>query len=226
MLTPYQFASNTPIQAIDLDGLEARYATKRLSDGTTLITITIRIRVKNSTNATEAEVKKWMAEGEIDIETIFKGHDPKTKTTYKTNVQMIRDPNLDDTDIWRHTFHIEYVNEIKDADVSIAQGRIDEVGNTEINRARIVPFEYDGYVPPDVGETTAHEIGHGLGLRHHKPDDEKNDLIIDPNKNIMGYQSGIDVTLEQLKRVIETIDATKAKYEKIKETLFKNGSNQ
>jgi len=25
MLTPYQFASNTPIQAIDLDGLEAKY---------------------------------------------------------------------------------------------------------------------------------------------------------------------------------------------------------
>jgi RHS repeat-associated protein len=37
-LTPYQFASNTPIQAIDLDGLEAWVAYKNiLMDGTTKI---------------------------------------------------------------------------------------------------------------------------------------------------------------------------------------------
>jgi hypothetical protein len=37
-LTPYQFASNTPIQAVDLDGLEKKYyLMKENSDGTAVL---------------------------------------------------------------------------------------------------------------------------------------------------------------------------------------------
>jgi len=40
MLTPYQFASNTPIQAIDLDGLERFDVTRIEEDGTAYLTLT------------------------------------------------------------------------------------------------------------------------------------------------------------------------------------------
>ena len=50
MLTPYQFSSNTPIQAIDLDRLEAKYVREISSEGTTKITITVDFKVKNSSD--------------------------------------------------------------------------------------------------------------------------------------------------------------------------------
>ena len=63
MLTPYQFASNTPIQAIDLDGLEAvTYVSNmyRMSNGDVLIKISninVNIQVLNLSSTADKDLR-------------------------------------------------------------------------------------------------------------------------------------------------------------------------
>lgn len=58
MLTPYQFASNTPIQAIDLDGLEAFYVHGTWSNPNTFSKLTVST-VNEITRNTTGETFKW-----------------------------------------------------------------------------------------------------------------------------------------------------------------------
>ena len=58
MLSPYQFASNTPIQAIDLDGLEAFYVHGTWSDPNTFSKLTVST-VNEITNNTTGKEFKW-----------------------------------------------------------------------------------------------------------------------------------------------------------------------
>jgi RHS repeat-associated protein len=57
MLTPYQFASNTPIQAIDLDGLEAFYVHGTWSDPSTFSRLSISTVNQIMGNTTGKEFK-------------------------------------------------------------------------------------------------------------------------------------------------------------------------
>ncbi len=57
MLTPYQFASNTPIQAIDLDGLEAFYVHGTWSNPNTFSKLTVSTVNEITGNTTGAEFK-------------------------------------------------------------------------------------------------------------------------------------------------------------------------
>jgi RHS repeat-associated protein len=57
MLTPYQFASNTPIQAIDLDGLEAFYVHGTWSNPNTFSKLTVSTINEITGNNTGAEFK-------------------------------------------------------------------------------------------------------------------------------------------------------------------------
>jgi RHS repeat-associated protein len=68
-LTPYQFASNTPIQAIDLDGLEAvayTYVNYQLygSNGKLLLTKDFQVRDKAREISTTKDFFKWILTGE------------------------------------------------------------------------------------------------------------------------------------------------------------------
>jgi len=58
MLTPYQFASNTPIQAIDLDGLEAWFVHGTFSDPSTF-TAKTRNEIKDLFNNSVAFSYQW-----------------------------------------------------------------------------------------------------------------------------------------------------------------------
>jgi RHS repeat-associated protein len=75
-LTPYQFASNTPIQATDLDGLEARIDVTDKTKGGKVMAIRIAYAfqiVDQSKRLTEAEVKQQAGYGATGADRMWSG---------------------------------------------------------------------------------------------------------------------------------------------------------
>ena len=68
MLTPYQFASNTPIQAIDLDGLEARIVVHEIgSNSITNHTVDLNDPKINRNNILYADKEKYGTRGDLTV---------------------------------------------------------------------------------------------------------------------------------------------------------------
>jgi len=217
MLTPYQFASNTPIWGVDLDGLEVSYSTTKQNDGSTLITITYDYKVKKSSEfISNYSVFKAAVNIKNQMEKSMKAYDPKTNTYYQTKVNL----DFNSTPVQGKDLYLDFVNEItyeKDGVkyTSSAVGRVDEIGNTNVNRVQILLEKDAVNKDPDanlqttkeIRRTGTHDSGHVVGLYH--PDDKDNKIKVDNPNNVM-YQSedskGTDINIEQMKEIINTID--------------------
>ncbi len=186
MLTPYQFASNTPIQAIDLDGAEANYVKldKKLA-GLTVIHLTIDLQLHDKTGMTPEQLANFISESETDISTTFGGAFPEEGVIVfvTTNITVTTTPLNEDKDFG---FTIE--NEpITEQDKKT--GRITTLGQANgLNDARHSNMQVlkdkvykeatdtrtmEKRVVSEVStrsrrRTILHELGHGLGLSHHK----------------------------------------------------------
>ena len=93
-----------------------------------------------------------------------------------------------------YLFYIDFVSEIKDKDGTTvyANGYTDEFGNVESNRFQVLAvgeapsFYHEEKKEEKQPKTGAHEIGHGLGLRHEViGTDESIDGISVPEGNLM-----------------------------------------
>jgi len=175
-LTPFQFASNTPIQAIDLDGLEARQSILLRRDGTTLITVTIDFKVKNSAELPASILIFKCLEIADEIERRFSGKDEENGITYIFKVNFDTEIKVDE----KKDFYYDFTKKIKNASSKMTIGRADKIGDTNKNR-----FQIKANLKPKInGAASSHEMGHGLGLRHSKEFDKKASLTLEKN-NLM-----------------------------------------
>ncbi|MEZ4909515.1 MAG: hypothetical protein R2774_01505 [Saprospiraceae bacterium] len=68
MLTPYQFASNTPIQAIDLDGKEAKIIVHEIGSNSTMnYTVDLNDPKVNRNNILYADKEKYGTRGDLTV---------------------------------------------------------------------------------------------------------------------------------------------------------------
>ena len=202
-----------PIQAIDLDGKEARYIKEIFAYGTTKITITVDLKVKNSSgrNINNKVIQYAAKIIAARIENMYSKVDEKTRTTYMFKVNSIQvvnkiDPSKD--------FSVELVSWEPESDGSIILGRTGEIGNAKNN---VFKLNINACIPPEqLVRTSGHELGHELGMRHPKNEvnasgsDPESDLTVEESPNNLirqsSYISGTDVIIKQLNKIIETID--------------------
>jgi len=193
MLTPYQFASNTPIQAIDLDGLEASIVKTFDNQGNvTAITIHIDIQIVNeSKNYSQAEVMGYaQAIGDQMIQS-YQG-----QVSYNgVNVPVTTEVNITEGTA-NSPFKLTFKDLGTDYDPADGVlGEADKIGKTQKNNSDI-------YLGPgqdakkDVGITGAHEKGHELGLTH--TDKEIN--LMNSTDNGQGNQTNLNS--KQLEKII------------------------
>jgi len=209
-LSPYQYASNNPVVCIDIDGLEGyKVTTKNIQTGVNEVKFIFDIKVKNSTNASSDQIKKWGNIIEKSAEGIFKGYDKKNHTYYSTEL------NLDYSSIVRSTdYALEFKDEVfgeQDLGGQIVRSPADgnitgEIGNVESNIMEIlIPGKSATLYSEEVNEdslerTSPHELGHTAGLRHQKRFDEKNEITIGENNLMYIYgNNGKEILIEQLR---------------------------
>lgn len=207
MLTPYQFASNSSIQAIDLDGKEAKYVREVFSDGSTVITITVDAKIRDLTGKlTNEEVNNFAIKTQNTTEGAYSKTDTKNNITYNLVFRKITiDNNADPSKEW--------VISLEDwGGDNPTLGQTETIGDTKKNNFRI------DISHPSAHHTTAHELGHGMGLHHPVARDAKGGLkegdaksetkVTDSPNNLMREKgnNGTDITFEQLNTVIKTID--------------------
>jgi RHS repeat-associated protein len=219
MLTPYQFASNTPIQAIDLDGLEASTSQTMIRPGLTEIKITLDVTIVTHGNqCAEAALKA----NTKYLESILSQKKPESGeyVVFKLNVKGYTDEN---------TGNAPFVIEIADLPKGLATrelGNTKDIGNTQNNVIQVdlnQVLELNPSVEADgrsqlagwaFALTIAHEIGHAFGLRHpedqHDGDQQSNLKVAESPQNLMRTDtqtSGTEVLPKQFDKMKEAVQS-------------------
>ena len=190
MLTPYQFASNRPIDGIDLDGLE--FATDvsidaNTGDGFPLLKITTYIRVKvinESKIITSPEVVKAKAElFKASVEKKMQGEDCIWNETFNCRINTIvildytpedkeNDGNIgylifDDRTSTKTGTTVTKSGTTTTTTTTVATTPGDTQGETNLFRIRI-GITMDGALvkEEEFKETSVHEAGHAGGINH------------------------------------------------------------
>jgi RHS repeat-associated protein len=215
----YAYVYNNPLLFYDLNGEEGFKTTRKNNDGSKTVTFTLNLKVKNSAGMSRSQVETSANAIAKQTQSSFQGYDKETNTHYETVV------NLDfDSEVSEGDFYIDFVSDVKNQDGSdvIANGKVDEIGNVESNRFQVLAIGESDCLPcDDMTEekqptTGAHELGHGMGLKHEEiGTDESSDGIPVPPGNLMrGYSGGqgTNINSQQLKKV-ETIMPEKDKNE-------------
>lgn len=216
-MTTFQYASNNPVVCIDLDGLEGyKVTTKEIQTGTTNVKFIIDMKVVNASSASNSDVRKWAESSKAQIEASFSGFDKTSNKNYSSTVNF----NFDGNSKLGESFVLKYVDLVHGTD---AKGRPDtemngyaeEIGDPNNNEFQVlIPGKAaanwaEKVTEEGAAETSAHELGHGLGLRHEPESDSYNSIKIDAYNLMYTGRYGTKITNEQLKSMEEILPAIK-----------------
>ncbi|MCC7302598.1 MAG: RHS repeat-associated core domain-containing protein [Bacteroidia bacterium] len=153
-LTPYQFASNRPIDGVDLDGLEWSKSTN-LATGET--TYTIKLKVVNSSSLTKEQIAEHVSN--IHAYLKYDVEHAGANSTVNIEYEII---DVQDVD-WENDFIMEFRDRVLD-DGEEHDGWTQKFGDTQSNWMQIsVGGDRDAEF---IANTGAHELGHTAGLPH------------------------------------------------------------
>jgi hypothetical protein len=226
-LTAYQFASNTPIWAIDLDGLEARVMQSFDKSNRPVFTIILDVDIIDMTDECE------LGYGKACMNIMFRKEVLK-RIEFRLSSNTLTNPELTDE---------QYIFEFGDVDIfakdeedkatkpfkivltnlntNALERKLDgdtygqvTIGETQSNTINIdMPAILSKDEDPSqqlslLSTTLAHEIGHALGLRHAKNEkgksaDPESNWEIDPNnkettENLMRSEGAAESRLLKL----------------------------
>ncbi len=204
MLTPYQFASNRPIDGTDLDGLEwKKMETFDPKNGVTNIKFQVRLKVVNDSKIF-TDVQKLKAEIQKQFSAAFEGQ-RKGNTTYSASIEvyLVDDVGAQDFSAIVSDFPKGPIkgfspgpNTQKNA-FTVVGGEIDEDTKTKTKRDA-----------KSVAQDVVHELLHTANVKH--PDDPNNeaaDVDLEPGEykllpngkvKLVSYKLGEKANLEQV----------------------------
>ncbi len=191
-LTPYQFASNRPIDGIDLDGLEWALTTSSTYSKKALISktneFTVKLIVVNHSNLSDEEVKSKISSMETGVEKIlqnkFVTKNNPLEINNSVNVEFIFDTreNSNKSFASNNAFTLEVKNTIPrdygDAvNATVTLGRTKTIGNMQNNNIELaIDEEISGRIlnekftvqnpPTRQTKSLSEEILHTAGLGH------------------------------------------------------------
>ena len=186
-LTPYQFASNRPIDGVDKDGLEwATTKTYDVATGVFTITNTLTLKVINSSNViTNNEAMALATLIAKNTAAIGSSFDTKTKTQYNTvvNTEFVKKEDIGTKDLYLNFEDAQgklQPNGMVDYDAGEATGGLPSPGESfvpgssqtnQIDLAVSVTYGsntinlLDAH-KRDIVRSGSHEILHTAGIRH------------------------------------------------------------
>jgi RHS repeat-associated protein len=173
MLTPYQFASNRPIDGIDLDGKEWM-KTEQYDPKTGITNVHFHVKLKV---ANESIVFKITQELRYEVSSQFNAafanafhNDSKTNFSANIELEAVQRLNLE------KDFGVELYDGPKPSPKWLTPlGNSTEITNTQVNKFGVLV----GYTDPDnpekaevafsngfIAQTIIHELGHTAGVKH------------------------------------------------------------
>jgi hypothetical protein len=232
MLTPYQFASNRPIDGIDLDGKEwmktEQYDPKtgisnvhfqvklqvENCSGTYLISENLKSQINsqfsNAIAASNKEGSKFKFSGNIEIEDVTNSNNG---LTFGVSLYDRPKPN-------------------------IIQGFSPEVVNTKVNSFSVAVGEFNPeepnvvfpipYSEADLAQTIVHELSHTAGIKHPMQPDGAPDVQLIPNKTttlpngsikVIDYKPGEKASLKNIIKNIMIYSTTPVLGKPVKEYI-------
>ncbi len=156
-LTPYQFASNTPIQAVDLDGLEKYYA----ADGTYINAVGADTEIRVVTDENLANAKKYIEWANYNLSRPFEienilnlPYNTAQAKKYSTSLKDYASVKSDVTNGATPRLWADYDNCNK-----AALAQMDDAGITPLSKFEAIQTDVDNSRQPDDNQLTENKIG-------------------------------------------------------------------
>jgi predicted Zn-dependent protease len=173
MLTPYQFASNRPIDGIDLDGMEwTKIETYDPKTGVTNVHFHVKLKVDNSSKVFKVS-QEFKAEVSSRFAAAFQeSYHNDSKTSFSASIELEEVQDIDAS----KDFGVSLYDKPKPAPGwKSPLGFSDQISNTKVNVFSVL-VGYEDRDNPDkvelafdyssIARTIVHELGHTAGVKH------------------------------------------------------------
>jgi RHS repeat-associated protein len=209
-LNAYSYSMNNPVKYIDPLGLEVTVKTTPKSDKdpeTTTIQITGAIINQSSTAMTDAELAKVRDRIVSQMKSSFTGKDGDVKWSISVDLRIVKDAK----DLKASDHVIRFVDVIDPTDATVL-GQVNDIGGKEVKiKPGLIALKPSDPGNASLERTSAHELGHTLGLRHDTDPDNPIKAKMQPTSLMRqtADTDGTDVNIHEIRRVQKLYDDKK-----------------